>query len=88
MKYFQKILAALFFLCCLQFIGCKSKIDLAPYSAFDANSAFSTSDRCLLALNGVYDAAQSGTYDPLNGTATSVRGNPFGAASIEQGDMR
>ena len=88
MKYFQKILVGFFFLTGLFFSGCKSKIDLVPYDSFDANTAFTTPERCLLALNGVYDAAQSGTYDPLNGAATSVRGYPFGAASIEQGDMR
>jgi len=70
------------------FAGCKKSLDLAPYNAFADQTAFQTPERCLLALNGVYDAAQSGDYDPLNGTAHSVRGYPFGAASIEQGDMR
>ncbi|MBS1734180.1 MAG: RagB/SusD family nutrient uptake outer membrane protein [Bacteroidetes bacterium] len=68
--------------------GCHGKIDLAPYNSLDANTAFATAERCQLALYGVYDAAQSGVYDPLNGAATSDRGYPFGAASIEQGDMR
>ena len=36
-----------------------------------------------LAVNGVYDAAQSGFY-----LGTAVRGYPFGAAYIAQGDMR
>jgi hypothetical protein len=34
-------------------------------------------------MNGVYDAAQSGFY-----AGGAVRGYPFGAANIEQGDMR
>src|SRR6476646_1837494 len=70
------------------FAGCKKTLELAPYNAFADQTAFQTPERCLLALNGVYDAAQSGDYDPLNGTAHSVRGYPFGAASIEQGEMR
>ena len=88
MKYFQKILIAFIFLSGLMVTGCKSKIDLAPNNSFDANSAFTTPERCLLALNGVYDAAQSGNYDPLNGTLPVDRGYPFGAAAIEQEDMR
>ena len=61
---------------------------MTPYNAFSDETAFSTPERCLLALNGVYDAAQSGDYDPLNGTAHTVRGYPFGAAALEQGEMR
>ncbi|BAV09245.1 outer membrane protein, nutrient binding [Filimonas lacunae] len=38
-----------------------------------------------MALNGVYDGAQSSYY--TSGT-TEVRGYPFGAANIEQGDAR
>ena len=87
MKYFQKIFFFIF-LYSLLVTGCKSKIDLAPYNAFDASTAFSSAERCQLALYGVYDAAQSGVYDALNGTATQDRGYPFGAAAIEQEDMR
>lgn len=46
---------------------------------------FATADRCALTLNGIYDAAQSTSF--VNGT-TDKRGYPFGAANIEQGDMR
>ena len=68
--------------------GCEKKLDLLPFnSVVDAN-AFQTADRALLALNGVYDAAQSGVYDPLNGGGTVDRGYPFGAAAIEQEEMR
>ncbi|MGC4100479.1 RagB/SusD family nutrient uptake outer membrane protein [Ferruginibacter sp.] len=72
----------------LFFMGCSKQIDLAPYTSIASNTAFLTADRCLLVLNGVYDAAQSGIYDPLNGTANSVRGYPFGAAAVEQEEMR
>ena len=68
--------------------GCKKSLDLAPYSSLAESAAFETPASCQLALFGVYDAAQSGDYDPLNGTAHSIRGYPFGAASIEQGEMR
>ena len=88
MKYFQKIFLVTVLLSGLFYTGCKSKLDLAPFNQFDANSAFTTPERCLLSLYGVYDAAQSGVYDPLNGTATSDRGYPFGAAAVEQQDMR
>jgi hypothetical protein len=64
--------------------GCEKKIlEVAPFDSFTDVTAFSSPERCLLAMNGVYDAAQSGFY--LGGT---VRGYPFGAANIQQGDMR
>lgn len=64
--------------------SCEKKVlDLQPYSSFSDVSAFSSSARVKLALNGVYDAAQSGFY-----AGGAVRGYPFGAANIEQGDMR
>lgn len=63
--------------------GCKKSLDKTPFNAITDDVAFSTSDRCLLALYGVYDAAQSSPY-----TDGSVRGYPFGAANIEQGDAR
>lgn len=61
----------------------KKTLDLQPYTSFSDQSAFSSADRVTLAVNGVYDAAQSGFY--LGG---AVRGYPFGAAYIAQGDMR
>ncbi len=67
----------------------KDVLDLQPYSSFSDLSAFTTVERINLAINGVYDAAQSGFYEAVPGSgATQVRGYPFGAASIEQGDMR
>jgi hypothetical protein len=58
-------------------------LDLEPYSSFSDASAFTDQAKVNLAVNGVYDAAQSGFY-----AAGQVRGYPFGAASIQQGDMR
>lgn len=64
--------------------GCEKEVlDLQPYSTFSDVSAFSSKDRVVLAVNGAYDAAQSGFY-----AGGQVRGYPFGAANIEQGDMR
>ncbi len=88
MKSLKNIVPILFLAVTFLLSGCKKSLDLTPYNAFADVTAFQTPERCLLAINGVYDAAQSGDYDPLNGTAHSVRGYPFGAASIEQGEMR
>jgi starch-binding outer membrane protein, SusD/RagB family len=57
-------------------------IDLQPQTAFSDITAFDTPERIELAMAGVYDAAQNGDY------FGQVRGYPFGAAHIEQGDMR
>ncbi len=88
MNHFKKVTFILSLVFALFFLGCKSKLDLTPYNQVSENESFSTPERCLAVLYGVYDAAQTGTYDALNGTATQVRGYPFGAASIEQDDMR
>src|SRR5687767_12792343 len=65
-------------------VCCKKVLDTAPNNAIPFDQAFSTADYCLLSLNGVYDAAQSGPY----AGGTERRGYPFGAASIEQSDCR
>jgi hypothetical protein len=88
MKNFKNIITFLITGFILLFSGCKKALELAPYNALGDATAYETPERNLLALYGVYDAAQSGDYDPLNGTAHSIRGYPFGAASIEQGEMR
>lgn len=88
MKYINKTNALLMIILTMVIYSCKDKLDLRPYTSIDSGTAFQTAERCSLALNGVYDAAQSGVYDPLNGTANSDRGYPFGAAAIEQQDMR
>lgn len=67
------------------FFSCSKVIDTAPTNSFTDVSAYSSTARCALVLNGVYDAAQSAYY--VGGTSDK-RGYPFGAASIEQGDCR
>jgi hypothetical protein len=59
-------------------------INLEPKNSITSDVAFATPERCDLAILGCYDAAQSGYY-PGN---DQRRGYPFGAASIEQGDMK
>ena len=63
--------------------SCKKTLDLTPYNSFTDVTAFTSPARVEAAMNGVYDAAQSGFY-----AGGAVRGYPFGAANIEQGDMR
>lgn len=65
-------------------VSCKKVLDVQSYSSITDATAFETPERALLALHGVYDAAQSGGY---NG-GTEARGYPFGSANIEQGDVR
>ncbi len=62
--------------------GCQKVLDQAPYAAFTDESVFTTPERALLALNGVYDAAQTGFYPG------GQRGYPFGAANVQQNDCR
>jgi hypothetical protein len=64
-------------------LSCKKVLDVLPYTSFSDATAFTSPDRVEAAINGVYDAAQSGFY-----AGGAVRGYPFGAANIEQGDMR
>ncbi|WP_237144147.1 RagB/SusD family nutrient uptake outer membrane protein [Pontibacter pamirensis] len=58
-------------------------LELMPFNALTEETAFTTPERINLAVVGIYDAAQSGFY-----AGTAVRGYPFGAAHIEQGDNR
>ncbi|NJL15254.1 MAG: RagB/SusD family nutrient uptake outer membrane protein [Microscillaceae bacterium] len=57
--------------------------DLTPQNALSEETGFETPQRIELAVLGMYNAAQSGFY-----AGGQVRGYPFGAAHIQQGDMR
>lgn len=85
MKKILNIKKCFFFLTVLGVLGssCKKVLEVAPYTSFTDATAFTSPARVEAAMNGVYDAAQSGFY-----AAGQVRGYPFGAASIEQGEMR
>jgi len=68
------------------FSGCDDEVlELTPQDAISDAAAFETAERIELAINGVYDAAQSGFY---RGDETNNRGYIFGAAHIQQSDMR
>jgi starch-binding outer membrane protein, SusD/RagB family len=65
----------------------KDVVDLNPYDRLTEASAFTTPERVELTVVGVYDAAQSGFFNPP-GAPRVVRGYPFGAAHVQQGDNR
>lgn len=68
------------------FVGCDDEVlEKTPQDAISDNAAFETADRIELSMNGVYDAAQSGFY---RGSEINNRGYIFGAAHIQQADMR
>jgi hypothetical protein len=62
--------------------------DLKPQNALAEDVVFNSSARVALAVAGVYNAAQSGFYDPLTGGALQTRGYPFGGAASELDDVR
>ncbi len=69
------------------FTACESDVvDLSPVDKFSDLTAYGTPERCELSMIGAYDAAQCGMY--INSTNGWQRGYPFGAASIQQGEMR
>jgi hypothetical protein len=63
--------------------SCSEVLDVTPQTYLSDVTAYETPSRIALVVTGMYDAAQSGFY--LGG---AVRGYPFGAAHIEQGDNR
>lgn len=63
----------------------KDVLDLTPKNAVSELLAYSDLRNIELSMVGVYDAAQSGFY---GGSETNDRGYIFGAAHIQQGDMR
>ncbi len=80
-NFFKKIIS--FSMVVVLLLGCNKVLDVTPYVSFSDATAFTSPQRVLLALNGVYDGAQSGFY-----VGNVIRGYPFGAANVEQGDMR
>jgi hypothetical protein len=57
--------------------------DLEPQTALSQSAAFQSPSTIAVAVAGVYDGGQSGFY-----AGGAVRGYNFGAAHLEQGDMR
>ncbi|HEX8330166.1 MAG TPA: RagB/SusD family nutrient uptake outer membrane protein [Hymenobacter sp.] len=62
--------------------------DLEPQNALGENVIYTDAARVALAVTGVYNAAQTGYYDPLTGGALQTRGYPFGGAATELDDVR
>jgi hypothetical protein len=79
----KKILYILFGLGLL-FSCTDQAINVDQKDAITYDVAFATPARCELAIVGCYDAAQSGYYPGNN----QRRGYPFGAATVQQGDMK
>ncbi|RAJ75487.1 putative outer membrane starch-binding protein [Chitinophaga dinghuensis] len=64
-------------------MSCKKYTELTPKDQLGEGVVFTDSTNVEYALNGVYNSAAIGTYNDGSG-----RGYPFGAASIEQAEMR
>lgn len=69
-------------------LGACEVTDLQPKDSLPESAAFVDRAKVELAVSGLYDAAQSGFYDPLTGGANQTRGYPFGSASTELSDIR
>lgn len=69
-------------------LGACQVTDLQPQNVLSETAVYNDPARVALAVSGVYNSAQSGFYDPLNGTALGVRGYPFGAAANALDDAR
>lgn len=59
--------------------------ELTPANLIPDSEAYGTAARIESAVLGVYESAQRGYY---LGSVVNGRGYPFGAANVEQGDMR
>ncbi|AZA90488.1 SusD family [Chryseobacterium nakagawai] len=66
----------------------RETLDLQPYNNVDENLAFSTAGNVDLSIMGVYNAAQNGIYKTSPDALNTPRGYVFGAAYVEQNDMR
>ncbi len=64
--------------------SCNSALNITPYNSLTDATIYDTADRIELAIAGVYDAAQTGFYPE----GLAPRGYTFGAANIEQDDLR
>jgi hypothetical protein len=69
-------------------LGACQVTDLQPKNVLSETAVYNDPARISLAVAGVYNSAQSGFYDPLNGGGLAVRGYPFGAATSALDDAR
>jgi hypothetical protein len=81
----RKIFASLFVVGALYMVSC-NVTDLQPKNALASSTIFSDSSNIELAVVGVYHSTQTQLFG-YNGGG-DPRGYPFGAAHVEQGEMR
>lgn len=67
--------------------SCKKYTELSPLSSLAETTAFTDPTKIEMVATGVYQQAAVGRYDPGTGLGAG-RGYPFGAAAIEQAEMR
>ena len=82
-KFTKNIKLAMVGVAFLGFTTACDVTDLTPADLIPDSEAFSTAARIESTVLGVYESAQRGYY-----SGTPQRGYPFGAANVEQGDMR
>jgi hypothetical protein len=68
--------------------SCKKYTELNPINSLSESTAFTTPANIELVAAGVYSTASYGFYYATIGGANSPRGYAFGAAAIEQSEMR
>ncbi|AZA99651.1 RagB/SusD family nutrient uptake outer membrane protein [Chryseobacterium joostei] len=66
----------------------RETLDLQPYNNLYEDIAFTSAVNVDLAVMGVYNAAQNGIYKTAPDAANTPRGYVFGAAYVEQNDVR
>jgi hypothetical protein len=81
----MKAVAAGLLVLSLGAVSCSKYTELSPKNALPQDAVFSDSSTIELAANGMYNTAALGSY---NDDYTAGRGYPFGAAAIEQDEMR
>jgi hypothetical protein len=81
-KHMKKLVLLPVLVLAILIASCEEIIDLKPYSSISDATAFSSPSLIALSVTGMYNGAQIGYYDG------GLRGYPFGAAFIEQGDCR
>lgn len=67
--------------------SCKKYTELSPINSLAESTAFTDPGKIELVATGVYQQAAVGRYNPGTGLGAG-RGYPFGAAAIEQAEMR
>jgi hypothetical protein len=68
--------------------SCKKYTELNPISSPSEATAFTTPANIELVAAGVYSTASYGFYYATTASANAPRGYPFGAANVEQSEMR